>query len=90
MTLPDHELLRDYSKDLDFELLADGAVGVAEAVQFAGVSRATLYDAMAEGQLAYLKRGRRRLIPRRALVAWLAAGLKPECRSTDACDHRDR
>ncbi len=57
------------------EVLADGAVTVTEAVRFSGLSRATLYATMSEGGLAYIKRGRRRLIPRRALVAWLADGL---------------
>ena len=57
------------------ELLADGALSVAEAVRFASVSRATLYAAMSAGELVFVKRGRRRLIPKRALVAWLAAGL---------------
>ena len=65
------------NRDSDpIELLGDGAITVTKAVQFSGLSRATLYAAMAEGDLAYLKRGRRRLIPRRALVAWLAEGLK--------------
>lgn len=59
----------------DLELLADGALGVAEAARFAGVGRSTIYAALAAGELRSLRRGRRRLIPRRALVAWLAAGL---------------
>ena len=57
------------------DLLADGVMSIAEAVAFAGLSRTTLYGAMDAGALAYVKRGRRRLIPRRALVAWLAEGL---------------
>ena len=69
------------NRDSDpIELLGDGAIAVAEAVRFSGLSRATLYSAMSDGDLAYIKRGRRRLIPRRALVAWLADGLKrPDC-----------
>ena len=57
------------------DLLADGVMSIAGAVRFAGVSRTTLYGAMDAGHLAFVKRGRRRLIPRRALVAWLAEGL---------------
>ncbi len=57
------------------DLLGDGAVGIPEAVAFAGVSRPELYRRMADGRLAFVKIGRRRLIPRRALVRFLAAGL---------------
>ncbi len=58
------------------ELLADGALSVAAAAEFASLSRASLYEAMQRGELLYLKRGRRRLIPKRALVLWLAEGFK--------------
>lgn len=59
------------------EPLADGAVGVGEAVRFAGVGRTVLYGAMATGALCYLRVGRRRLIPKRALVRFLAEHLEP-------------
>ena len=48
------ELVPDDRPDA-IELLADGALGVPEAVGFAGVSRATLYEAMAEGELCLLR-----------------------------------
>ena len=62
------------------EVVADGAMGVPEAVRFTGLSRAELYRLMCSGALAWLKHGRRRLIPRRALVELLAAKL-PAARS---------
>jgi excisionase family DNA binding protein len=58
------------------ELVADGALTMREAAAFAGVGITTLYNAMAAGQLAWVKVGRRRLIPRRALTAFLAARLR--------------
>lgn len=58
------------------ELLAEGTIGVQDAVAFTGLSRAELYRRMADGDLAFATHGRRRLIPRRALVAMLASGLR--------------
>lgn len=57
------------------DLLADGAISVPDACEFAGLSRTELYRQMDRGTLPYTKIGRRRLIPRRALVAMLAPGL---------------
>jgi excisionase family DNA binding protein len=50
------------------ELARDGAYSVPEAVEFSGLGRTTLYGLMETGILPYAKVGRRRLIPRRALV----------------------
>ena len=58
------------------DLLRDGAMSVADAVTFTALSRAELYRRMLVGQLPFVAQGRRRLIPRRALVAMLAAGLR--------------
>ena len=58
------------------ELLADGALGVNAAVKFSGISRSELYALMGDGELKFCKRGRRRLIPKRALVRFLADGLQ--------------
>ena len=74
MSQPELVLTPDTRPDA-LELLADGALSIAEAVRFTSVARATLYEAMGAGDLVFVKRGRRRLIPKRALVAWLAAGL---------------
>lgn len=57
------------------ELAADGCVSVAEAVVFAGVSQAELYRSMDRGDVPFVKWGKRRLIPRVALVELLAARL---------------
>jgi len=48
------------------------AYSVAEAAFITGLSRDLLYDQMRAGQLAYLKVGRRRVITRQNLEAFLA------------------
>jgi excisionase family DNA binding protein len=48
------------------------AYSVEEAAQITGLSRDLLYDQMRTGQLAYLKVGRRRIITRQHLEAFLA------------------
>jgi excisionase family DNA binding protein len=48
------------------------AYSVAEAALVTGLSRDLLYDQMRTGKLAYLKVGRRRIITRRSLDAFLA------------------
>ena len=57
------------------ELVSDGAAGIPEAEEFTGLGRSTIYGLMEDGSLAYVKVGRRRLIPRRALVELLERGL---------------
>ena len=47
------------------------AYSVDEAAQVTGLSRDLLYDQMRTGQLAYLKVGRRRIITRQHLEAFL-------------------
>lgn len=58
-------------------LMAEGTTDVKGAVAFTNLSRPELYRLMARGKLAFVKYGRRRLIPRRALVEMLA-GLTAE------------
>jgi excisionase family DNA binding protein len=58
------------------EALADGCLSLREAAYFSGVGRSTIYGAMESGALPFVKIGRRRLVPRRALVEWLASGLR--------------
>jgi excisionase family DNA binding protein len=48
------------------------AYSVDEAAQITGLSRDLLYDQMRTGRLAYLKVGRRRIITRQHLEAFLA------------------
>jgi excisionase family DNA binding protein len=47
------------------------AYSVDEAAQITGLSRDLLYDQMRTGRLAYLKVGRRRIITRQHLDAFL-------------------
>jgi excisionase family DNA binding protein len=56
------------------ELEARPAYSISEAAQITGLSRDLLYDQMRQGKLAYLKVGRRRIITRRNLEAFLADG----------------
>jgi excisionase family DNA binding protein len=48
------------------------AYSVEEAAQVTGLSRDLLYDEMRAGRLVYLKVGRRRIITRQHLEAFLA------------------
>lgn len=57
------------------ELVKDGTMSVQEATRFTGLSRSFLYEAMARGELAYVKIGNARRIPRQALELWLARHL---------------
>ena len=57
------------------ELVADGAMPVNEATKFSGMSRSFLYAEMEAGRLAYLKLGRARRIPRRALLKLMAGNV---------------
>lgn len=59
----------------DMALFDEGCLTVPQAVEITTISRSALYNAMSAGELAFVRRGRRRLIPRKALVAWLAQGL---------------
>ena len=58
------------------DLLADGLVTVAQASKFLAVGRTTLYALMDAGQLAYVKIGRARRIPRASLVRLAAENLR--------------
>lgn len=57
-------------------LVAEGLVDVREAARFTGLSRSKLYQLMDGGHLPYVKIGKARRIPRRALVEFAAANLK--------------
>lgn len=52
---------------LGLALVADGLVAVAEAAAFLGVSRSALYLMMDRGELPFVKLGRSRRVPKRAL-----------------------
>jgi excisionase family DNA binding protein len=57
-------------------LLEGGLLPVSEAAEFLGVSRSMVYALMEDGQLPYVKIGRARRIPRRALLAFAAERLR--------------
>lgn len=66
----------DAMDDEAVELVQEGLVTVAEAGQFTGLSRSSLYALMESGQLVYAKIGRARRIPRRALIELAAVNLR--------------
>ena len=56
-------------------LVEDGATDVPGAEAFTGLGRSTLYKLMETGKLPFIKIGKSRRIPRKALVDLLASGL---------------
>lgn len=54
-------------------LLGDGLMDVQEAAAFLRLGRSTVYQLMDSGKLGYVKIGRARRIPRRALIELAAA-----------------
>ena len=62
--------------DSDAALVEDGLMKVAAAAAFLSLSRATLYTLMDRGELPFVKIGRSRRIPRRALVELAARELR--------------
>ena len=56
--------------------VSDGLLSVAAAAAFLSVSRSKLYEMMDGGLLPYVKLGRSRRVPRRALVELAAGGLR--------------
>ena len=63
-------------------VVEDGLLKVAEAAAFLSVSRATLYALMNCGQLPFVKIGRSRRVPRRAVVELAARGLQGGIRAS--------
>ncbi len=59
-------------------VVADGLMTVREAAGFLRLSRATIYLFMDHGELPFVKLGRSRRIPKRALVELAAAHLEGE------------
>ncbi len=58
------------------DLVADGLLTVPEAAGFLRLSRSNLYALMERGELRFVKIGRSRRIPRRAVIALAACGLR--------------
>ncbi len=57
-------------------LVEDGLMTVREAADFLRISRSRLYELMDRGELIYLKLGRSRRIPRRAVIELAARALR--------------
>ena len=55
---------------------------VTEAADFLRLSRSNLYALMERGELPFVKLGRSRRIPRRAVIALAAGGLRGGVRVT--------
>jgi excisionase family DNA binding protein len=60
---------------VDEGLLEDGVMTVPEGQEFSRLSRSALYALMERGELPYVKLGKRRMIPRRALIEMMRRGL---------------
>ena len=58
------------------ELIADGLMTVPEAAKFLAVGRSSVYEAMDRGELAFVKLGRCRRIPRRAVLEFARVNLQ--------------
>ena len=58
------------------ELVADGLLTVRECAEFLHLSRPKIYELMDAGELCYLKLGRSRRIPRRAVIELAARELR--------------
>ena len=58
------------------DLVADGLMTVQEAAGFLRLSRSTVYTIMDRGELPFVKLGRSRRIPRRALVELAAREMR--------------
>jgi len=65
----------DVRNERNRELVVDGCVSIEEAQRFMSLSRSKLYEMMNAGLLAYVKLGRSRRIPRRAMLDALAGNL---------------
>jgi hypothetical protein len=59
----------------DGGLVEDGLMTIPEAEEFSRLSRSDLYARMDRGELAYCKLGKRRMIPRRAMIEMARQGL---------------
>lgn len=62
--------------EADLEIVRDGLSDIKAATEFTGLSRSMLYSLMEQGRLRYVKIGRARRIPRRALVELAAKNLR--------------
>ena len=66
----------------DTGLVEDGLMRVREACEFLRLSRSSVYALMDHGELAFVKLGRSRRIPRRAVVELAARALQGGVRAS--------
>jgi excisionase family DNA binding protein len=59
---------------------ADGYLSLDAAAELSGLSRGKVEKAVAAGELASVKQGRRRLVQRRRLIEWMERGAGPTVR----------
>ncbi len=64
------------STDEALDAVAEGLLTIREASAFLRLSRSSLYALMDRGELRFVKIGRSRRIPRRAVIALAACGLR--------------
>ena len=57
------------------ELVADGLVGIKPSASFLQISVASLYAHMGRGELPFVKLGKSRRIPKKALIEFAARNL---------------
>ena len=57
------------------DLVADGLLRVSEVADFLSISRTTTYQLMERGELCWVKIGRARRVPRRAVIELAARNL---------------
>jgi hypothetical protein len=57
------------------DVLGDGTFNIEQAIAFSGLPRSNLYESMSRGELVYTKVGKRRLIPKRALIELMRRNL---------------
>ena len=68
--------------------VGDGTMNLTEAVRFTGMSKPRLYKLMQSGELAFVQAGRRRLVSRASLRAWLLARVvPPPATGPEGCPH---
>ena len=61
--------------DNGLKLVEGGLLSIDEAWAFLSISRAQLYNIMEAGKLPYVKLGKRRMIPRNAVLELARGGL---------------
>ena len=62
----------DAAADADLDAVSEGLVSVREAAGFLGLGKSTVYELMDRGQLPFVRLGRARRVPRKALREFAA------------------